>query len=116
MWQDRAACRRADPDLFFSEAPADIAQAKAICAPCPVRATCLAAALTRWQPWGIWGGTTTGERAALTTIRFKTCGACRLPLPVTEFWRHSQTQDGLQPHCKPCVRARLGTHDWAVAV
>ena len=42
--------------LFFSEELQDIAQAKAICAECPVLAPCLAGALERPEPWGVWGG------------------------------------------------------------
>lgn len=48
-------CRR-DPDLFFAEAPADVEAAKALCAGCPMRASCLAGALDRREPWGVWGG------------------------------------------------------------
>jgi WhiB family redox-sensing transcriptional regulator len=42
--------------LFFSEQLDDIARAKAICALCPVRDLCLEGALTRREPWGVWGG------------------------------------------------------------
>jgi WhiB family redox-sensing transcriptional regulator len=45
-----------DPDLFFAESPVDVARAKALCRDCPVRAACLAAALQRGEPWGVWGG------------------------------------------------------------
>jgi WhiB family redox-sensing transcriptional regulator len=42
--------------LFFSENPADAARAKAICSRCPVRSLCLARALDRAEPFGVWGG------------------------------------------------------------
>jgi WhiB family transcriptional regulator, redox-sensing transcriptional regulator len=45
-----------DPDLFFAEFPADIARAKALCRGCPAAAACLAGALERAEPWGVWGG------------------------------------------------------------
>jgi WhiB family redox-sensing transcriptional regulator len=45
-----------DPDLFFAESPADIARAKELCRDCPVRDACLAGALDRGEPWGVWGG------------------------------------------------------------
>ncbi|GAB3207836.1 WhiB family transcriptional regulator [Marinactinospora thermotolerans] len=48
-------CRR-EPDLFFAEAPADVEAAKAVCSDCPVREQCLADALERREPWGVWGG------------------------------------------------------------
>jgi len=49
-------CHENDPDLWFAEAPADLEHAKALCAGCPIRARCLAAALEREEPWGVWGG------------------------------------------------------------
>ena len=48
-------CHR-DPDLWFATDPADLERAKAACAGCPIRAECLAAALRRGEPWGVWGG------------------------------------------------------------
>jgi len=42
--------------LFFSEDLLDIARAKAICSKCQVRTNCLADALERHEPWGVWGG------------------------------------------------------------
>ncbi|GAB3703600.1 WhiB family transcriptional regulator [Nocardiopsis oceani] len=47
---------RAEPDLFFAEAPAEVEQAKAICGACPIKEQCLADALERREPWGVWGG------------------------------------------------------------
>ncbi|MPZ66671.1 MAG: WhiB family transcriptional regulator [Pseudonocardiaceae bacterium] len=49
-------CLSDDPDLWFAEAPADLERAKALCADCPVRQACLASALRRQEPWGVWGG------------------------------------------------------------
>ena len=56
-----AAARCADGNgtltpLFFSDNVIDIARAKAICGKCPVRGQCLAGALEREEPWGVWGG------------------------------------------------------------
>lgn len=45
-----------DPELFFAEAPADVEQAKALCLGCRARINCLAGALERREPWGVWGG------------------------------------------------------------
>lgn len=45
-----------DPELFFAEAPADVEQAKALCQGCRARISCLAGALERREPWGVWGG------------------------------------------------------------
>jgi WhiB family redox-sensing transcriptional regulator len=49
-------CRAHDAELWFAESPADVEQAKALCAGCPVREACLAGALERREPWGVWGG------------------------------------------------------------
>lgn len=49
-------CRVNDAELFFAESPSDLEQAKALCGSCPVRAECLAGALERREPWGVWGG------------------------------------------------------------
>jgi WhiB family redox-sensing transcriptional regulator len=49
-------CRRFDPDLWFADSPAELELAKSLCADCPVRVECLAGALERGEPWGVWGG------------------------------------------------------------
>jgi WhiB family redox-sensing transcriptional regulator len=56
-WGARAACRSADPELFFpvsetGPSTAQITEAKAVCARCEVRGECLAFALVTWQPHG----------------------------------------------------------------
>jgi len=45
-----------DPELFFAESPQDVEQAKAMCRGCQARLACLAGALERQEPWGVWGG------------------------------------------------------------
>jgi WhiB family redox-sensing transcriptional regulator len=45
-----------DPDLFFAESPQDVECAKDLCRSCPARMACLAGALERREPWGVWGG------------------------------------------------------------
>lgn len=52
----QAPCFDADPNLFFAEAPADIDVAKALCGPCGSRRLCLAGAMLRREPHGVWGG------------------------------------------------------------
>jgi WhiB family transcriptional regulator, redox-sensing transcriptional regulator len=49
-------CRVEDADLWFAEKPTELEQAKAFCRTCPVRLTCLAGAIARREPWGVWGG------------------------------------------------------------
>ena len=73
-WRELAACRTADPDLFFpigktGPAVAEIQRAKAICASCPVRERCLTFALDTRQDFGIWGGFDDDERRLLRRQR-----------------------------------------------
>ena len=49
-------CRLYDPDLWFADVPADLEAAKAFCGPCPLKVECLAGAIERAEPWGVWGG------------------------------------------------------------
>lgn len=49
-------CHLHDPDLWFAESPGDLERAKALCATCPVQRECLASALRRREPCGVWGG------------------------------------------------------------
>nr|WP_206024106.1 WhiB family transcriptional regulator [Rhodococcus sp. 14C212] len=49
-------CRDSDPDLWFAESPTELERAKTLCGRCPIRTHCLAAALDRAEPWGVWGG------------------------------------------------------------
>jgi WhiB family redox-sensing transcriptional regulator len=42
--------------MWFADTPVELERAKALCADCPIRRECLAAALERGEPWGVWGG------------------------------------------------------------
>lgn len=57
-WEAMARCRtEAVPSaLFFSEDLGEIADAKRICAECPVMASCLEQAIVNQEPFGVWGG------------------------------------------------------------
>ena len=45
-----------NPQLWFSERPADLELAKTGCRVCPLRKPCLAGAVDRGEPCGVWGG------------------------------------------------------------
>ena len=49
-------CRLRDAELWFADSPDDVELAKSLCGHCPVRAKCLAGALERREPCGVWGG------------------------------------------------------------
>jgi WhiB family transcriptional regulator, redox-sensing transcriptional regulator len=76
-WQDDAACRGADTDVFFPAAEADTGPARAICAACPVAEACLEYAIETRQPDGIWGGLNADERHRLLRRRQKAARKAR---------------------------------------
>lgn len=49
-------CREYDAELWFAESTAEVELAKALCRECPIREGCLAGAIERHEPWGVWGG------------------------------------------------------------
>ena len=49
-------CRENDAEMWFAESPADVEFAKTLCRMCPAVAACLAGAIARSEPWGVWGG------------------------------------------------------------
>jgi WhiB family transcriptional regulator, redox-sensing transcriptional regulator len=66
-WRRSAACRSADPELFFpvsssGQAAAQEEQAKAVCRSCAVRRQCLQYALAANEVHGVWGGMAEDER------------------------------------------------------
>jgi WhiB family redox-sensing transcriptional regulator len=75
-WRHRAECRDYDPELFFPvataatpEGQAQLTQAAAVCARCPVRECCLAWALNTNQQYGVWGGLGEAERRRMRRER-----------------------------------------------
>ncbi|HMC42127.1 MAG TPA: WhiB family transcriptional regulator [Acidimicrobiales bacterium] len=70
-WRDRAACRGVDPDVYYPVSEEDAGVAKAICAECPVRETCLEYALANRERDGVWGGATERERRRMIRQRRK---------------------------------------------
>ncbi|TQC47200.1 WhiB family transcriptional regulator [Rhodococcus sp. WS4] len=75
-WQLSAACRDADPAVFFhpdnergEPRASRVRAAKRICLRCPVRARCLNYALEAYERHGIWGGYTEEERRTLQRMR-----------------------------------------------
>jgi WhiB family redox-sensing transcriptional regulator len=60
-WQEDAACRGLGPDLFYSDAPVDVAEARAICSTCLVVAECRD--YGEGEQYGVWGGVDRERRA-----------------------------------------------------
>ena len=70
-WRQHAACRGADPDIFYPATDEEAEEAKAVCATCPVRQACLEYALANRERDGVWGGLTERERRRLIRQRRK---------------------------------------------
>lgn len=67
-WTDDARCGDEEQQyagLFFVEDVVGVIEAKEFCRPCPVRAQCLAGALDRREPYGVWGGLSVEERKVI---------------------------------------------------
>lgn len=62
-WADHAACVDSDPAIFQSEESRGLA--KQVCGGCVVRDECLADAMARQEPTGVWGGLDEDQRRDL---------------------------------------------------
>ena len=72
-WREDAACRDADPELFFPIGTTGatlrlIEEAKRICRICPAQIQCLAWALDNGVTDGVWGGTTPDQRRSIRRL------------------------------------------------
>lgn len=75
-WQAEAACRTAEPALFFHpegergwRRRTRLARAAEYCRSCPVAAACLEHALAVPEEYGIWGGLDPNQRKELSARR-----------------------------------------------
>lgn len=98
-WRHASACRDMDPELFFPTGYSgraverQVAEARAVCASCPVAVSCLRWAVETGQEAGIWAGITEEDRdplaraytayltaAAAADVELRAAGADRLAL------------------------------------
>jgi WhiB family redox-sensing transcriptional regulator len=68
-WMQDGACAEVDPESFFPEKGGSTRDAKSICRGCEVLDDCLAYALRNDERFGIWGGKSERERAAMKRNR-----------------------------------------------
>jgi hypothetical protein len=95
-----APCHRA-PDLFFSDNPTELDEAKDICASeCPfaTHTACKRYADDNNIEFGVWGGISRDERVE------RQCVACEETKLLGEFGAHVGYVDGLNVRCQECVR------------
>lgn len=98
-WMSNAPCRD-EADLFFSEDGRNVAKAKRICTQhCPLasRIACMDYALDNNLEYGVWGGTSRGERVE------KQCMSCEQVKPLGDFPVRHNTLDGYNPTCSSCA-------------
>jgi len=69
-WMEFAACKGADPELFFAEKNyrASTAKAREYCRNCIVYKDCLKFAVDNKITHGIWGGLNPGQRKRRRTV------------------------------------------------
>jgi hypothetical protein len=113
-WQSQAACRDADPELFFptgETAPAIVQtqKAKTICDRCPVLETCLQWAMDNGLEDGVWGGLSESERR---NLRRRTAKAAAKERQIEEaeqapacgttkaYYQHLFAGESIDPACQ----------------
>lgn len=115
-WRIRAACRTADPDLWFPDKGDHGDEAKRVCNgtdttnPCPVREPCLDYALRHKIVHGIWGGLNYRDRYRLTPGNGRPAAAlCPQghALTADNTVRNGRDENGDQAYrCRRCHRER----------
>lgn len=96
-WRFRAACRGVNPEVFFPEIGENATEAKAVCAACPVKADCLAHAVSIPERHGIFGGLSAKERRGM-----RPPGRCRRGLHLmTPDNTYTEPASG-DKRCKAC--------------
>jgi len=99
-WQQYAACRGSDPEVFFPRRGKDVHEAKTICAGCTVVPECRQQALYYNEKQGIWGGLTWSERRrarrGLPEHDCPVCGINHVPREANrvlcQWCKHSQAK------------------------
>jgi hypothetical protein len=106
-WSDQANCAGRNPNIFYPGQGDDVgvARAKLICRRCDVKDECLAAALARGEPFGIWGGLTRTERRELGAPTRRVCPGC-----LAVWWAansHGSQQVYCSAECRKVRRAQV---------
>ena len=69
IWNDQAACRGLDPEIFYPVSEEEAERAKDVCGQCAVQHACLEHALGSRERDGVWGGATEKERRRIIRQR-----------------------------------------------
>ena len=114
-WCQEAACREYpvgrdwDPWHPDKGVGGTIAEAKAVCAQCPVSMQCLGDAIDKGDWYGIRGGLTEGERRQLVRGDLRDPDECTVPDTGTHAG-YKQHQALGEKACRACKRANASYH------
>lgn len=99
-WTENAICAQADPEVWFPEQGRTAAEARRICANCPVAVECLEYALKHNIGHGVWGGFSERERNTMKREPQRLPGFCRND--------HNLLEVGMDANgaCRQCRRDR----------
>lgn len=75
-WEQAAACRGMDPDLFHPARGERLDRALEVCESCPVTLSCLAYAIQHRISYGVWGGESERARRELRRTWGRVCERC----------------------------------------
>lgn len=67
--EDARCAYMGDPEMFFPTAGESLSGVRRFCLECPVRMECAEFAIARPYLYGVWGGLTKDERAAIRRQR-----------------------------------------------
>jgi WhiB family transcriptional regulator, redox-sensing transcriptional regulator len=118
-WQDRAACKGHQPDLWYPDGMQGqndayrYAAARVVCDTCPVKADCLAHAIANDERHGMWGGLTPTERKALAKGRRRSEPDIDVGLPADTRQCDTCTDTAVsgEAMCARCL-TESGIEDW----
>lgn len=106
---DQALCRQVGSDDFFPDKGGSVAEAKSVCANCPIIDACLEEALARDERFGVWGGRTERERRRIRRERGMTSAPVEVVAGTSYDPERCGTEKGNRAHyrrgetpCGPC--------------
>ena len=95
----RTPCRTNDPELWFAQDLPTVERAQALCRVCPLAQECLAGAIARREPWGVWGGEVFEQGAVVA--RKRQPGRPRKDAHLTAAIAQAELAQRLSAHSEP---------------
>jgi WhiB family redox-sensing transcriptional regulator len=107
VWREQAACRGMDPAIFFPEDTGGdpYAEARKVCASCPVQVECREYAISAYERAGMWGGWTWNRRRDARSARVERRDGARVLRCVVCGDEFTSVAAGVHKYCGPtCVQ------------